>query len=67
MVNNQGMTMYIVTLKDGTKTRFFFISQGIIEELLESYNIPYEKVDPDGKYKWNPKKKLVNIGGIENE
>lgn len=55
IINNQGTTLYVVTLKDGTKTRFMFFSQGIIEELLQSYEIPYIKVKPKAKYEWNPK------------
>lgn len=55
-INDQGMTMYVVTLNDGTKTRFWFINSGIIEELLNSYNIPFIKVDPDKKYEWDSKK-----------
>ena len=55
-INNQGTTLYVVTLKDGNKTRFMFFSQGIIEELLNDYNIPYIKVEPNKKYEWNPEK-----------
>lgn len=44
--------MYKVTLKDNTKTRFWFMNEKIIEELLDSYKIPYEKIKPHDKYNW---------------
>ena len=53
-VNDQGNTLYLVTLKDNTKTRFWFINESIIEEVLNSYNIPYEKIERNKKYEWNP-------------
>lgn len=53
-VNNQGATMYIVTLKDKTKTRFWFMNESIIEEVLNSYNISYEKIECNKKYEWKP-------------
>lgn len=53
-INDQGMTMYVVTLKDNTKTRFWFMNETIIEELLNSYQIPFKKIKPNGKYEWKP-------------
>ena len=53
-VNDQGSTMYIVTLKDKTKTRFWFMNESIIEELFTSYDIPFIKVKCKEKYEWKP-------------
>ena len=54
-INDQGMIMYVVTLKNNTKTRFWFMNEGIIEELLNDYEIPYKKILPHEKYEWNNK------------
>lgn len=55
-VNDTGMIMYICELIDNTYTRFWFMNEGIIEELLNNYKIPFKKVKPNEKYYWDPDK-----------
>ena len=54
-INDQNNLLYIVKLKNDKKTRFWFLNEDIIEELFKSYDIPFEKIEPNKYYDWNKK------------